>query len=466
MLGRTGKLEGYASPKEDGARAMEDISTHFDWRPSATCAMLFLGDEALEGGGSRTNQDDIEAANQAIQTANKKGMVVHTFFTATGTNQSNNNSLRDEYARVAKETGGTAFTDEDSLEGFTAVLKKIICETRQVAIDRAPSQTSVDSQNPKPGSVESPELEVIGKAPVAGKNSSAIKSESKPYPTSIASQVSVDLVVIADTGGSMKNEAQALSKAADNAIQSVKKQHPDADIKITWLGVGGTWKGTKVAETFRDYLSKTVNVMESAFLGKKLWAKKKEQYSSFVAERASGGLGHGAVLTYPDMPYLKWTFQYQGVKKKGLEIFRNTPEKDKSAPVDHDNPKTFLQGCEALHGMFQRFGKAAPQHMENSGRPFAEIKNTVDEIFNFQGGQKDRAEKWQQAAKAGHLFTSAESIPQYDENDWHQERDNLEELESSSEAVKKPIYRFFQAAAHHRTYVLRDLLPAHGLIVN
>lgn len=199
---------------------------------------------------------------------------------------------------------------------------------------------------------------------------------------------------------------------------------------------------------------------------KKRLSKKKEQYSSFVAERASGGLGHGAVLTYPDMPYLRWSFQYQGVKKWTFENILSTPEREKSARVEHDNPKTFLNGCEALHGMFQRYGKAAPQHVENSGRPFAEIRDTVAGVFNFQGGQKDRAEKWQQAAKAGDLFTSTESIPKYDENDWHSERDKLAELELSSEAVEKPIFRFFQAAAHHRTYVLRDLLPAHGLIVN
>ena len=28
------------------------------------------------------------------------------------------------------------------------------------------------------------------------------------------------------------------------------------------------------------------------------------------------------------------------------------------------------------------------------------------------------------------------------------------------------IWRFYQAAAVHRTYVLRDLLPKHGLIVD
>ena len=29
-----------------------------------------------------------------------------------------------------------------------------------------------------------------------------------------------------------------------------------------------------------------------------------------------------------------------------------------------------------------------------------------------------------------------------------------------------PIWRFYQAASIHRTYVIRDLLPKHGLIVD
>jgi len=198
----------------------------------------------------------------------------------------------------------------------------------------------------------------------------------------------------------------------------------------------------------------------------KLWSKKKDQYSSLVAERVSGGLGHGAVLTYPDLPYLMWSFQYQAPKKWSFEnAFGSKGEK--SGRMEHNNPKTFLAGCEALHGLFQRFVKAVPQHGDDSGRPFAEISDAVADIFSFQGGQNERADQWEQAAKAGTLFSGgAESIPVYDENDWHQERDNLSELKSSSEAVDKPVYRFFQAVAHHRAYVLRDLLPSHGLIVN
>lgn len=35
---------------------------------------------------------------------------------------------------------------------------------------------------------------------------------------------------------------------------------------------------------------------------------------------------------------------------------------------------------------------------------------------------------------------------------------------SSEEALDKPVYQFYQAAALHRVYVLRDLLPEHGIV--
>jgi len=37
---------------------------------------------------------------------------------------------------------------------------------------------------------------------------------------------------------------------------------------------------------------------------------------SWLAETVSGALGHGAVATYPDRPYLKWSFEYEYPEKK------------------------------------------------------------------------------------------------------------------------------------------------------
>lgn len=121
-----------AGAQEDAARTIEDISTYFDWRPGATRSIFYLGDEALEAGGDRTEEKDIIAANKAIAKAQQAGVKVHTYF---GTTKSKfKDSLQQEYARLAKETSGQAFSDRDSIGGFTEVLQKVICNSRPVGI--------------------------------------------------------------------------------------------------------------------------------------------------------------------------------------------------------------------------------------------------------------------------------------------------------------------------------------------
>ena len=114
--------------QEDGARAIEDIANYFDWRAGATRAIFYLGDEALEGGGEEVDPEDIAAANLAIQTAKDNQVMVHTYL---GTSASKSRQeLQNEYARVAHETSGQAFTEQDVISNsFAEVLKQVICAT-------------------------------------------------------------------------------------------------------------------------------------------------------------------------------------------------------------------------------------------------------------------------------------------------------------------------------------------------
>ncbi|WP_211173176.1 hypothetical protein [Brasilonema bromeliae] len=113
--------------QEDGARSVEDISTHFNWRDGANRAIFYLGDEALVGGGD-TEQEDIEAANRAIEAARNAGVVVHTYF---GTSKSQGqDKTAAEYVRLAQETGGHGFRNQNAIGGFAEILKTVICSTR------------------------------------------------------------------------------------------------------------------------------------------------------------------------------------------------------------------------------------------------------------------------------------------------------------------------------------------------
>lgn len=171
---------------------------------------------------------------------------------------------------------------------------------------------------------------------------------------------------------------------------------------------------------------------------------------SWGAETFSGALGHGAVATYPDRPYLSWKFDYE------------YPEIVSSG--DRNNPETFLEGCQELHAMFVRAIDNAPEVGGGHHVPFEKIKDAVSEILAFQGKCDDRSAKWVEAATVGKLGQVFE-IPEYLGGQWLNEIESLKDSEDSRTALTAPVYRFFKTASAHRQYVLRDLLPKHQLVV-
>lgn len=169
------------------------------------------------------------------------------------------------------------------------------------------------------------------------------------------------------------------------------------------------------------------------------------------AEGASGALGHGSVGTYPDMPYLWWCFDY--------EISGKTSGRK--------NDKTFLAACKALHSMFQEFVKRAPQYADGrGGRNFSEIESSVIEVLEFVGETNERIEKWRTDAEQGKFYDAFEGkITTHREEGWTADLKGFENSTDSQSFVSSSSYRFFQAASLHRNYVLRDLMPQHGIVI-
>jgi hypothetical protein len=118
--------------QEDGARAIEDLSNHFDWRTGAGRAVFFLGDESLDAGNLDAKQDqgDIEAANLAIAVAQAANVRVHTYLGTSSVKEKVRKEIESEYARVARETGGQSFTSQDALRGFKELLQQVICGSK------------------------------------------------------------------------------------------------------------------------------------------------------------------------------------------------------------------------------------------------------------------------------------------------------------------------------------------------
>jgi hypothetical protein len=133
LRGRQRGTVAEGGAQEDGARAIEDVSLHFDWRANAARTVFFLGDEALEGGNENGKQDqaDIEAATRAIDVASEAGVRVHTYLGTSSVKASVRQAIQAEYARVAEQTKGQAFTSQDSISGFAELLKTVICGSKQ-----------------------------------------------------------------------------------------------------------------------------------------------------------------------------------------------------------------------------------------------------------------------------------------------------------------------------------------------
>ena len=215
---KRGELKG-AGAQEDGARTIEDISNHFNWREGSAKAIFYLGDEALEGGGDQTTEQDIEAANQAIEAANAHEVIVHTYFGKS--NSKYRDTLVSEYARLAAETEGQAFTDQDSLQGFQQLLETVICTSQiershttekdntdnasdnaqQIDDLKQQATTGVESSQPQPTEAPSPETAVPVTIEESTEQSASNTTETETVKQSSTQQPPQSKILSIDGGG-------------------------------------------------------------------------------------------------------------------------------------------------------------------------------------------------------------------------------------------------------------------------
>lgn len=194
---------------------------------------------------------------------------------------------------------------------------------------------------------------------------------------------------------------------------------------------------------FDDHDRSTVEKMKAKLI------EFKDSYQTLVGELPH--LGHGAAGTYPDMPFLKWDFTYSD----GRTCTRN-------------NPETFLEGCEKLHGHLMAFAKALataePHFALTSAVPFSDIKPVIADILGQVGESQQRAEYWLTALGEGH-FGQIPVCENYDADKWGNELEQLLAGNDAQALLDSGVYRFHSAAEYHRHYVLKQLLPSNRLMV-
>ncbi|RKZ84413.1 MAG: hypothetical protein DRQ39_08380, partial [Gammaproteobacteria bacterium] len=169
---------------------------------------------------------------------------------------------------------------------------------------------------------------------------------------------------------------------------------------------------------------------------------------SGAADLYSGSLGHGAVSTYPDLPFLQWQFTYE---QSGETVY-------------HDNPATYLECAALLYDVFETYAKLNPDCRNDTKVSWSDIADKVAWIFSQEGNKWDRAGVWKLCSQNGN-FGTAEEIPEYDSDAWNDQCSNFGDLDSGSDGLELEVHRFYRAASYHIHYVLRDLLPTHGVMV-
>ena len=174
-----------------------------------------------------------------------------------------------------------------------------------------------------------------------------------------------------------------------------------------------------------------------------------DNIKAWCAEKLTGALGHGGAATYPDRPFLEWIFYYEyPIARREHRV----------------NADAFLEGCRALYSMFARLAEARPDLTDKSVE-WVSIEANVRKILATQDRLEARINAWKDATERG-LLGSAFMIPDYNAMTFDAEFSSLNESEDSTKALETSLFRFHQAVEMHLTYVIKQLLPSHGLVLN
>lgn len=166
-----------------------------------------------------------------------------------------------------------------------------------------------------------------------------------------------------------------------------------------------------------------------------------------------GSLGHAATSSSPDQPFLVWSYEY--------ESFPDIPARAQ----DRFNPLHFHEAAQKLHAFFRSVRERCPAHADTTTlTSWDKLSEAVRQVLAHVGDSSSRSEQWRRAAKNGQ-FGAIGAVPEYGGAAMEASKSELAKWRRGDESAMQPAYRFYQAAAVHRWFVLRDLLPAHGVIL-
>jgi len=171
-----------------------------------------------------------------------------------------------------------------------------------------------------------------------------------------------------------------------------------------------------------------------------------------VLDNAIPPLGHGRAATFPDMPFLSWTY----LNGKGESVSRNNTD---------DFCKAADQMCRAM----QRYrAKDADANVPGIGNTdMGRIRNLFSEFKEREGDK--RHQQWLQVIRDGEFSFGAESVSYAarGKNSWKAHAlgtsHDLPVHHYHENFLKSNWKLFHDAVQSHRFHVVHDILPKYGI---
>lgn len=167
-------------------------------------------------------------------------------------------------------------------------------------------------------------------------------------------------------------------------------------------------------------------------------------------------LGHGAVLSNPDKPFLKWSY----TNGRGELVRRN-------------NPDDFLEAAVHLYRAVRRFVAGDPE--SDGGDIGSADKGTIDRLLRTVTDEDghDRYAKWKDAIAAGAFSFGPQQIRYTGKGVGSWKYDALGTAEATDRGDERFPFRepfmqsnwklFHDALQNHRLAVLSEILPHYGI---
>ncbi|MEN8906589.1 MAG: DUF6765 family protein [Clostridiales bacterium] len=167
-------------------------------------------------------------------------------------------------------------------------------------------------------------------------------------------------------------------------------------------------------------------------------------------------IGHGAVLTYPDKPYLKWRYKDYSGKL-----------------IERDNPKIFLEAAKNMYKVLKQFrlgdrkAKVDELNVKDSKKLLSIFEKVTD------SNPDERLDKLLKEIEKGNFSFGSEKVSYEYKGKGSWRYDALNGLKSKNGKYYKYSERFIKsdwkkvhdALYEHRHFVLRKIIPKYDLLI-